>query len=78
MRGGGEAAGADHGGSVEIDHLRDEQPVPPTWCVVECPRCRESWSLDTRDWTPALTAFAVDFVVEPILDEHRCQNVAAV
>lgn len=49
-----------------------DRALPTTWCVVVCEqaRCDESWTVDTADFSPALTAGQVEALLLPLLDAH--------
>lgn len=53
------------------------EPVPDTWCVVVCEQgCLETWTVDTIDFDPVLTARDVEELLTPLLlaherEEHR-------
>jgi hypothetical protein len=61
-----------------VNHLGpwQSEPVPDTWCVVVCEQgCRQTWTVDTAEFDPPLTAAQVEQMLTPLLlaheDEHR-------
>lgn len=58
-----------------IERVEGDTEVPPTWCVVVCEQgCQQSWSIDTRDFDPPLTASDVEQLLSPVLLEHEQEH----
>lgn len=60
------------GNDVAID-TTPSNDVPSTWCVVQCPKCDETWSIDTAETKPPLTGVEVEAIMIPILQKHFCK-----
>lgn len=58
-----------------IDREMGNSSVPSTWCVVVCEQsCNESWSVDTADFEPRLTADDVERLLTPLLVAHGVEH----
>lgn len=62
-----------------IDRVVEIEPsFPPTWCVVVCEQgCDESWTVDTADFAPPLTALTVETILTPLLIAHEQEHKRA-